>query len=512
MKIKEFFKNVGIVTIGITLSRVLGLAREIVIANRFGTTAAKDAYEVGSYIPITLSNLLVAGIFSAVFIPLFTKYIINKKKNELKEIISVIINQFTVLTGVLIVVFFFLSKYIIKIQAPFFDSVRTSIAVNVFQIALPSILFLGIAAIVTGALNSLKMFGIPTLGGIIFNFSVVLFVIIFSGKLGINSIAYGLVIGSVGQLFIQYPWLHKNRLGYKFTFKLSHPGISDVYLLMLPVLIGSGVNYLAPFIERFFGSSLSTGMISALGYSFKISQFPIGIFALAISSVVFPSLSENVICKDSSALAKNLTWALKFIMLIIIPATIGLIALSYPITRLLFQSGQFVETSTRMTSIALSYYSLALLPWSFTAVMVKIFYSNKDTKTPVYVAIITIIILFVSDYYLVKVMDYRGLALGSVIAAFINMIILWIISWKKFNCFRFRSLGKTFIITSITSLILFVFLKISFIFLDRRLNINIKLNQLFEVGLLVLGGIIVYFVINFFFNRKDLKEVLEHGS
>jgi len=293
---------------------------------------------------------------------------------------------------------------------------------------------------------------------------------------------------------------------------LSHPAISEVYSLIIPVLLGSGINYLAPFIERFFGSGLPEGMISALGYSFKISQFPVGLFALAISSVVFPFLSENVVCNDSHALEENLKWALKFVMFIIIPATAGLFAISYPVVRLLFQSGEFLQSSTEMTSIALRYYSLALLPWSFTAVLVKIFYSNKDTKTPVFVALITICILFVGDALLVKVMEYRGLAFGSVIAAYINTLLLFIIVRRKYRCLRILPLLRTGVATIFSSIVMFTAIHFLLKYLESNVNLLTKFSQLLEVVILLTVGIGVYFVLVYFASKKDLKGVIEHEN
>lgn len=512
IKFNTLFKNVSIITIGIAISRILGLAREMAIANKFGTTAAKDAYEVGSYIPVSISNLLVAGVFSAVFIPLFTKYIYMNRKNELREIISVIVNQFTIVIGVILLIFYLLTPYIIKIQAPFFDPERFSIAKEIFKIAMPSIYFLSIAAMATGILNSLKMFGIPTLGGIIFNFSVVIIVLSLSNRLGIYSAAIALVIGSVGQLLIQLPWIYKNMLGYKFTLKISHPAIREVYGLIFPVLLGSGINYLAPFIERFFGSGLPEGMISALGYSFKISQFPVGLFALAVSSVVFPFLSENVVSNNSKALENNLKWALKFVMLLMIPATFGLFAIAHPTVRLLFQSGEFLESSTNITSLALRYYSLALVPWSFTAVLIKVFYSNKDTKTPVIVALITICMLFAADALLVKVMEYRGLALGSVIAAYINALILFIIIRKKYKCLRIAHFIRTGMATIFSAFAMFTVVYFLLKYLEGSMNLLTKFNQLLEVGILLIIGIGVYFIFIYLTLKSDLRGIIQHEN
>jgi putative peptidoglycan lipid II flippase len=505
---KNLFKNAGIMTIGALTCRVLGLARETIVANKFGTSAPKDAYEIGSYIPISLSNLLVAGIVSAVFIPMFTRYVFQGKKAELKEIVAVVINQFSLLMFAVMILFWFLAPLIIKIQAPGFDQERMFIAIKIFQISLPSVYFLGLAALCSGTLNSLKIFGIPTLGGILFNAVIVGFVFFFAKQLGIYSIAWALVIGSLGQFLIQYIWMEKNQLGYRFIHKITHPVMHEIYGLVVPVLLGSGVNYLAPFIERFFGSSLETGSIAVLGYAFKISQVPIGIFALAISAVVFPSLSENIVCKDKPALEKNLAWAMKFILLIMVPATFGLLALSTPITRFLLQWGEFGINSTAMTSTALFCYSLALAPWSITAVLVKIFYSHHDTKTPVFVALITIVILFIADAVLVRYFQYKGLALGSAIAAYINVAILWILVQRKFKCINIGMIKRTFFISITSSLFMSLVLFFSSQKLIKYLDLSHKWSQAIEVIGLMAVGCLVYGICILLFDRKDLKEVI----
>lgn len=516
MERKNLFRNAGIMTAGALVSRILGLAREVIVAAYFGTSAAKDAYEIGSYIPITLSNLLVAGIVSAVFIPMFTRYVYQGKKRELKEIIAVVINQFSLLMFAVMILFWFLAPFIVRIQAPGFDLERLNIAIRIFQISLPSVYFLGLAALCSGTLNSINIFGIPTLGGILFNGVVVGFVFFYAKFFGIYSIAWALVIGSLGQFLIQYIWMERHDLGYRLTKKFTLPVMHEIYGLVLPVLLGSGVNYLAPFIERFFGSSLPAGMISALGYAFKIANFPIGIFALAISAVIFPSLSENIVCKDKGMLEKNLAWAMKFILIIIVPATFGLLALSTPITRLLLQYGKFTAESTVMTSNALSCYTLALIPWSLTAVLVKIFYSHHDTKTPVFVALITIAILFIADAILVKVfqrgtvnLGYVGLALGSAIAAYINVAILWMIVQKKFKCIKISMVLKTFMITFSSSILMSVIvLYASRNFTSRYLDLSSKLNRSIEVMGLLIIGCLVYGACILLFDRKDLKEVI----
>jgi putative peptidoglycan lipid II flippase len=508
MDIKALFRNAGIVTLGVMMSRFLGFGREMVMASRFGTSAGKDAFDIGSYLPITFSNLLVAGVFSAVFIPLFTRYICNRERDQLQEIISVLINQFTIMMARILLFFYIFAPFLIRIQAPFFDQYRFDTAVMIFRASLPSIFFLGIAAIATGILNSMKMFGVPTLGGILFNALTMGFIIMFAPSMGIKSAAWALVLGSIGQLMIQYIWIVRHRLSYRWTPRIFHPAISEVYVLILPVVLGSGINYLAPFIERFFGSSLPEGMISALGYSFKVSQFPIGIFALAVSSVVFPCLSENVICNDRAALSKNLKWALQFVLFIIMPATFGLLACSLPITRLLFERGEFTAISTMMTSRALSIYALALVPWSITAVLVKIFYSNRDTKTPVYVALITIAVLFTVDIFLVKAFQYQGLAMGSTIAAYVNVILLWMIMRKKFQCIRFMALFRTLGSTLTASALMFAVLFISCAYLEKTLNLTLRRNQILEVGILMVLGVVIYALMIWLLDRKELKEVM----
>ena len=435
MNIRSLFKNAGIVTFGALCSRILGLARETAINNRFGLTAQTDAYAVGSYIPITLSNMLVSGIVAAVFIPLFSQLVAQEKREELKNIITVTVNQFVLFMIIAIAVLYVLAPWVVKLQAPKFDAERLYYGISIFRIALPSILFLGLAALSSGILNSIKIFGIPTLGGIIFNATIVVITLAYGHVWGINAVAYALVLGALGQFLIQYIWVEKHHLGYRFKPTLYHPAMKELYALILPVLVGSGINYLAPLVNNMIGSQLAKGYLASLHTAFKVSQFPIGIFALAVSSVVFPSLAEHVSKKDDKSVQSNVQWAIKFVLMIMLPATIGLVAISTPVVRLLFESGEFTALDTAITSPAVQLYCIALIPWSLTAILVKILYSCKDTVTPVYVAIATIVVLVIANLSLIGPMGHLGLALGSAISGVFNTIVLWIIIKKRYPAY-----------------------------------------------------------------------------
>lgn len=509
MNIKSLFKNAGIVTFGALCSRMLGLARETAIANRFGVSTQTDGYVVGSYIPITLSNMLVSGIVAAVFIPLFSRLVSQNKKSELKEIITVTVNQFVLLIIGVIVVLYIFAPFVLKIQAPGWDAERLYYGVKVFRVALPSILFLGLAALSSGILNSVKIFGIPTLGGIVFNATIVTLTLIYAYRLGIVVVPIALVIGAIGQFLIQYIWVEKKGLGYRFKPILRHPAMKELYMLILPVIIGSGINYLAPIVNNMVGSQLSKGYLTALQYSFKVSQFPIGIFALAVSSVVFPSLAEHVSKNDTKNVQLNVQWALKFIFLVMLPATLGLIVLSTPVIRLLFESGKFTVADTLITAPTVQLYCIALVPWSVTAVLVKILYSCRDTVTPVYIAFATVAVLVIADLALIGPLGHYGLALGSAISGVFNTIVLWIVTKKRYPDYLIVApLKKTALICSIGSIAMVATIFFSQKVVVNFVNISSKLGQLGEVLILVAIGCLVYGVFIYLFNKPDVKEVM----
>jgi putative peptidoglycan lipid II flippase len=509
MNIKSLFKNAGIVTFGALCSRILGLARETAITNRFGLSAQTDAYAVGSYVPITLSNMLVSGIVSAVFIPLFSQLVAKKKIADLRMIITVTINQFVLVMVVFLVLLYGIAPFMVKLQAPRFDPERLYYGISIFRIALPSILFLGLAALSSGILNSIKIFGIPTLGGIIFNATIVVITLVFSHQWGINAVAIALVVGAAGQFLIQYIWVEKHHLGYRFRPILYHPAMKELYILILPVLIGSGINYLAPLVNNMIGSQLAKGYLASLHTAFKVSQFPIGIFALAVSSVVFPNLAEHVEKKEHRNVQENVQWAIKFVLLIMLPATLGLVAISTPVVRLLFESGEFTARDTLITSPALQLYCIALIPWSLTAILVKILYSCKDTITPVWVAIATIVVLVAVDLALVGPMGHLGLALGSALSGFFNTVVLWIIIAKRYPIYLVVSpLRKTGIVCTIGSLLMMGSLYIVNLYLKHFLVLSSKWEQVLQVLFLVTVGCVVYGIFTYVFNRRDVKEVM----
>jgi putative peptidoglycan lipid II flippase len=509
MNIRLLFRNAGIVTFGALCSRILGLARETAITNRFGLSAQTDAYAIGSYVPITLSNMLVSGIVSAVFIPLFSQLVAKKKIADLRMIITVTVNQFVLLMVFFLFVLYILAPFMVKIQAPRFDPERLYYGISIFRIALPSILFLGLAALSSGILNSIKIFGIPTLGGIIFNATIVGMTLAFAHVWGINAVAIALVVGAIGQFLIQYIWVEKHQLGYRFKPILYHPAMRDLYILILPVIVGSGINYLAPLVNNMIGSQLAKGYLASLHTAFKVSQFPIGIFALAVSSVVFPNLAEHVEKKEHSNVQQNVQWAIKFVLLIMLPATLGLVVTSVPVVRLLFESGEFTPLDTLITAPALQLYCVALIPWSLTAILVKILYSCKDTITPVWVAVATIVVLVVFDLALVGPMGHLGLALGSALSGLFNTIVLWIIIAKRYPSYLVVSpLRKTGIICTIGSLLMTGSLYFANMQFSKFLQFSSKWDQMFQVILLVLVGCLVYGIFIYVFDKRDIKEVM----
>ena len=408
-----------------------------------------------------------------------------------------------------IAVLYIFAPFVLKIQAPGWDSERLYYGVKVFRVALPSILFLGLAALSSGILNSVKIFGIPTLGGIVFNATIVTLTLIYASEWGIVVVPIALVIGAAGQFLIQYIWVEKKGLGYRFKPVFTHPAMKELYMLILPVIIGSGINYLAPIVNNMVGSQLSKGYLSALQYSFKVSQFPIGIFALAVSSVVFPSLAEHVSKKDTKSVQENVQWAIKFVLLIMLPATLGLIALSTPVVRLLFESGDFTVAETLITAPAVQLYCIALVPWSITAILVKILYSCKDTVTPVYIAIATVTVLIIADVSLIGPLGHYGLALGSAISGVFNTVVLWIITKKRYPDYLIVApLKKTALLCSIGSLLMIAVIFFSQKVLVNFINLSSKFGQLEEVFILVALGCLVYGIFIYLFNKQDVKEVM----
>jgi putative peptidoglycan lipid II flippase len=449
----------GIVGILTFLSRILGLVRDILIANFFGSGMAADAFFVAFRIPNLLRRLFAEGSFSVSFIPVFTEYLQNRSKEEAFFLARVVLTFLVLILTVVSIAGIIFSPLIVRIIAPGFGGMGEKYALTVLltRIMFPYIFLVSVLALFMGILNSLKHFSAPAIAPVFLNLSMIAALLFLSSymKEPTVGLALGVVGGGILQLALQIPFLMGKGVSLVPKWNPGHPALKRIGVLMLPIIFGSAIYQINQLVGTLLASLLREGSISYLYYADRLVQFPLGVFAIAISTAVLPSLSREAADGDLDKLRKTLSHALRLTMFITIPAMVGLIVLRQPIITLLFQRGAFDSFTTGMTARALLYYSLGL--WAFAAlrVFVSAFYSLQDTKTPVKVAVVAMLVNIIFSVILMRTsLEHGGLALALSLASTLQLFMLIFLLRKRLGGIEGRAIVNSILRSFLCSFIM----------------------------------------------------------
>ncbi|MCZ6790995.1 MAG: murein biosynthesis integral membrane protein MurJ, partial [Candidatus Dadabacteria bacterium] len=414
---EEITRSAGVVGSLTFLSRIAGYARDVVIAYFFGASALTDAFWVAFRIPNLLRRLFAEGSLTISFIPVFTQYLETKNKEEAKKVADAV---FTILIFLLIIISIggiLLSPYIIKLFAAGFDKNTFDLAVSLNRIMFPYILFISLTALSMGVLNSLRHFFAPAFSPVILNLCIIIavFLIYNSFNIPIYAAAVGVIVGGVLQLLFVLPFLNRRGFLFGFSKHVRHPAVKRIGFLIIPQLFGVAVYNLNILVNTQYASFMTQGTISYLYFAERLIEFPLGIIAVSIATVLLPSLSSYVSKKEFDKFRETYSFTLRLMFFILIPALVGLIVLRVPICNLLYQRGEFDYAATIFTSQALLGYAVGLWAVGGIRITAPAFYSMQDTRTPVIIAFVAFIVNAVFGYVLGFTFDLKhtGLAFAS---------------------------------------------------------------------------------------------------
>jgi len=503
----------GVVGIFTFLSRILGLVRDILIANFFGSGMSADAFFVAFRIPNLLRRLFAEGSFSVSFIPVFTEYLQNKSKKEAFLLARVVLTFFVLIVTVITILGIILSPLIVRVIAPGFGGMGEKYALTVLltRIMFPYIFLVSMLALFMGILNSLKHFAAPAIAPIFLNLSMITALLFITPYMRAPTIglALGVIVGGVIQMALQIPFLMSKGLSFAPKWNLGHPALKKIGILMLPTIFGSAIYQINQLVGTLLASLLREGSISYLYYADRLVQFPLGVFAIAISTAVLPSLSREAANGDIIRLKQTLSHALRLTMFITIPAMVGLIVLRQPIIRLLFERGAFDSFTTIMTAQALLYYSLGLWAFAGLRVFVSAFYSLQDTKTPVKVAVVAMIINIVFSLALMGPLKHGGLALALSLASALQLFMLIFLLRKRLGGIE----GRVVMSSMVRSVISSIVMGICIYFLAFKIFGSILAQETFNLALgiliIVCAGLVIYFISTHVLGSKELASLKE---
>ena len=437
----------GIVGASTLLSRVFGFVRDMVIAWFFGAGLSSDAFFVAFRIPNLLRRLFAEGSLSIAFIPVFTEYLNIKGKAEAFRLAGSALRLLSLILVFLSVAGILLSPLIVRIIAPGFGGSleKYTLTLTLTRIMFPYIFFIGLVALCMGILNVLGHFAAPALAPVFLNLAMIGSVFWLAPRMDnpITGLAWGVLIGGGLQLVLQIPFLIKKGIYFWRKIRIYHPGLKKIGLLMLPAVFGAAVYQINILVGTLLASLLAEGSVSYLYYADRLVQFPLGIFAIATATAVLPSLSREAASKDFEALRQTFAHALNLVFFITVPSMIGLIILREPIVALLFKRGAFDASTVRLTAHALLYYAVGLWAFSGVRIVVSAFYSLQDTKTPVQIALISVIGNIILGIILMQSLGHGGLALSTSLASMLNLVLLLRSLRKKMGSIALRPIAKS---------------------------------------------------------------------
>ncbi|MBI1821062.1 MAG: murein biosynthesis integral membrane protein MurJ [Nitrospirae bacterium] len=504
---KRITKAAGKIGLATLTSRILGLIRDMVVA-RLGAGLATDAFYVAYRIPNLLRELLAEGSMSAGFIPVFTEYWTTRSKQEAWDLACKV---FTILLGILLIVCtlgIIFSPWIVPLIAPGFthEGGKLDLTIDLTRIMFPYLLFIGLAALVMGVLNSIRLFGIPALAPAVDNLVIIISIFIFTWFLKdpIVGIAIAVTLGGLVQFLFQLPALYKSGMPFRLNFQVRDSGVKKVFTLILPSLLGLSVAQINLLVNTHLASRLAEGSVTYLYYGIRLIHFPLGIFAIAVATAILPSLSASAAKKDIEGLKESFSFGLRLVFFIAFPATIGLVFLRVPIVQILFQHGDFTFAATQGTATAVFYYALGLWAFAGVRIVVPVFYALQDTKTPVKIAVASLFANILFSLILMGPLQHGGLALATSLASVLNMgLLVWILR-KKIGNLGFRKILQSHlkvIFSSIGIAVICYWVNDMGIWLMK----DETFEKLFYAGTAIFTSVASYFALHFWMKGEELQ-------
>lgn len=415
---KKAAKSVLIIIIFSLGSKLLGFFREVLIASKFGAGMETDTY----FVALTATSLLTSLIGTSInttMIPVLSQVESIEGKEGKKLHTSNILNIVVCISFIMVALSWVLAPLIIKLIAHGFEGEQFKLAILLMRIGSPVMLFSGVVGVFRGYLQSELMFAESAASQFPFNFTYIFYLIFLSTVFGIKGLMVASVIAVGAQILIQIPSIRKTRYKHRLIIDIKDRYVRDVLTLIPPVLINVAVNDLNKIVDRALASNLVSGSISALNYSNKLKGLVLNVFVTAITTVIFPMLSKESNKENLAGMKKMLGYGINIILLITIPATIGMIVLSRPIVEIAFQRGAFDSVATTMTSEALIFYTVGLVAMALRLLLDKVYYSLQDTKTPMINGFIAVGFNIVLNLIFVRFMGHKGLALATSLATMI---------------------------------------------------------------------------------------------
>ena len=511
----QILKSASIISLVTVVSRVLGYVRDQRIVLLLGTSFAADSFVLAYRLPNLLRRLVGEGSMTATFIPVFTTWMKEKTKEEVWDFANRLFWTLALVAAVITVLGMVFSPLVVHTFNISSGNVSWNEAAALNRIIFPYVFFLALAALAMAILNSFHIFGLPAATTVFLNASIIIFsigAVWHYFKDPAISLAVGVLIGGALQFMSQVPKLVQRGMRFSFGISFSHPGIRNVARLVVPRFFGLGVSQINFYVDTFFVSAaiMPRGSLTALYVADRVMELVLGGYAIAVATAILPMMSHQAASNEYDALKKTLTFAVRIVAFITIPAALGLMILREPIIRVLFQHGLFVAESTRLTARALLYYAIGLPALASVKLIVPAFYSARDTKTPVIVAAISfwlnilLNVIFIEFFF--RRVQNGGPALATALACYFDFFTLFAIFRIRYGALgtmeMVRSFAKIFLCAGIMGVACWIGGYYTRFTMESRFIV-----QLLVFAGLIGGATVLYLALAWIFRCPEIEEV-----
>ncbi len=522
---EQVLRSAGVTSLAVFASRITGLLRETVMARLFGASMPYDAFLLGFRIPNLTRDLFAEGALSSAFVPVFTEYLAKRSKEEAAHLANLVATAIIIIVGALSALGVLFAPQLVDLLAPGYHNVpgKFELAVEMTRIMFPFLLVVALAAQAMGVLNACNRFGVPAMSSTFFNIGSVIVGLILGLGLGpyigisrIEGMALGVVTGGCLQLTYQLPSLRS--LGFQFrpVINWSDPGLVRILRLMLPAILGNAAVQINVTINSNFASQIAdpirgfNGPVSWLQYAFRFMQLPLGLFGVAMGTATLPSISRSAAAGNMDEFRHTIAHSLGAVFLLTFPSSIGLAILGESIIGAIYQSGAFQIYDTERTALALSCFAIGLSGYAALKVLVPAFYSLGDSKTPMIVSVLSILVNWIAVSVMVRGagLGHAGLALSTSVVALVSFLVQFWILRKRIGGIHGRALtAQTFRILA-ASLVMAVVIWLSSHGMRSWLGVS-HWARISDVAVSVPLGTAVYYVAAKSLGLNEIDAVIE---
>lgn len=506
---KKLLRSTIAVSVPTLFSRIFGYLRDMIQAYYMGTGRSADAFTIAYIIPNLLRRLTAEGAMTAAFVPVFSRLKSKESREELWKFANAFFFDMTVIMAAVVVLGIVFSPLLVKLIGIGFQDVqgKLDLTVALTRIMFPYIFLVSLSALAMAILNSFHKFFVPALTPVLFNLAVITLAVCFAGQSQEPAYVFaaGVVAGGFFQLAFQLPFLWRQGMNFRFGLSFTHPAVKKVGRLMVPGVIGAGVYQINFALSRMIASLLPEGSVASLYYSSRVQELTLGLFSVALSIALLPTFSDLAAARDYSRMKSTLSFSFRVVSFITFPALVGLAVLNKPIIQVLYQRGQFDAASTAMTSDCLLYFALGLPFISGVKILAPAFYSLKDTRTPVIVASLVMVVYILLSLLLMGPLQVGGIALALSISSIFNFLGLYYLLNKKIGPVEKRGFLPSVLKSILSAGIMGAGVLGVFRLLDYG-DADI-LGKIIRLAAGIAVGIGIYLCVSFIINKQDLRSL-----